>query len=159
MKYLVPLVAQTASMSCWSASIAMILGWKNQASYSDRLIAANSGGINYTPSLTGNGLDPNDRYILQRYGFEIAPSACYTRLGIHQMMKEYGPLWVASLAPAPHIRVVTGYQGGVLNINDPAPVNRGGRYTRSFRRFFGAMENLAATELNQPNPVYIAHLR
>lgn len=158
MRYLVPLVSQTSSMSCWSASIAMILGWKNQASYSDRLLAANSGGVNYMPAFN-NGLNPNDHYILERYGFQIAPSASYTRAGIHQMMKEHGPLWVATLAPAPHVRVVTGYQGGVFHINDPSPVNRGSVYTRSFRRFFGAMENLARTELSQPNPVYIAHLR
>ena len=60
MEYDVPLIPQTTSMSCRAASIAMILGWKNQASFDPRLIAANNGGISYLPAFD-SGLDPNSK--------------------------------------------------------------------------------------------------
>lgn len=165
MRYDVPLIAQTTGMGCWAASIAMILGWKNQASFDPSLIAANPGGTNYVPSLT-NGLDPNDRYILQRNGFAVEEPACYTPSAITALVDRYGPLWLAGLVPlsgvahpVPHIRVVTGFEGGQVYINDPWPVHSGSRYTRSFQTIFvGQMETLGATELNQPVPIYLAHL-
>ena len=63
MRYEVPLVAQTSDMSCWAASIAMILGWRNQQSIPDEIIARNPGGLDYMTSYI-NSLDPNDTYIL-----------------------------------------------------------------------------------------------
>ncbi len=163
MKYDVPLIAQMTGMGCWAASIAMILGWKSQASFDPTLIAANPGGTDYTPSLV-NGLDPNDRYILERNGFALEAPVCYTPSGISDLLSTHGPLWVASLAPlsgagrAPHIRVVTGMEGGSVFVNDPWPVNRGDRYQRAFQTFFGQMEDLGGRELKERNPVYVAHL-
>lgn len=75
MNYDVPLFPQTAGMSCWAASIAMILGWKNQVCISDVTIAGNHGGTNYLPSMQ-SGLDPNDRYILRRNGFRLDDPMC-----------------------------------------------------------------------------------
>lgn len=158
MKYDVPLIPQTTSMSCWAASIAMILGWKHQASFDPQLIAANPGGLSYMPEFT-KGLDPNDRYILERNGFAIEAPQCYMLRAVQALIDAHGPLWVASAAPAPHIRVVTGYEGERLFINDPAPVNSGSRYERSFASFFGAMETLGAQEMKQKAPVYVAYLR
>jgi len=157
MKYDVPLIPQGTSMGCWAASIAMILSWKNQASFSPAMIAFNPGGMNYTPSLA-SGLDPNDRYILERNGFALEPPQCYMLSAVQNLIDDHGPLWVASAVPSPHIRVVTGYQGGALYINDPWPVNQGRRYTRSFETFFGEMESLGADELGEPAPVYVAYL-
>jgi hypothetical protein len=68
-------------------------------------------------------------------------------------------LWVASAAPAPHIRVVSGIEGSLLHIKDPAPVNKGSSYARAFTLFFGKMEKLGEQENNQPNPVYVAYLK
>jgi Papain-like cysteine protease AvrRpt2 len=157
MKYDVPLIPQTTAMSCWAASIAMILGWKNQASYDPQLIAANNGGLSYLPAFD-KGLDPNDRYILERNGFELDAPQCYTLNSVQQKVDRHGPLWVASAAPAPHIRVVAGYNGQTLLINDPAPVNQGSQYTSSFTDFFGKMETLGFQELKQRAPVYVAWL-
>lgn len=158
MFYNVPLVAQTSRMSCWAASIAMILGWRHQASYSDEMIAQNPGGLNYMTSYQ-NGLDPNDRYILRRNGFEVDPPQCYLPNTILTRLSQRGPLWVATWAPGPHIRVIAGMAGGTLWINDPAPVNRGSIYPRTFEQFFGAMETLGSREMAEPNPVYVAYLR
>jgi ABC-type bacteriocin/lantibiotic exporter with double-glycine peptidase domain len=156
--YDVPLVPQTTAMSCWAASIAMILGWKNEACFDPKLIAANNGGLSYLPAFN-NGLDPNDRYILERNGFEMDEPQCYTLAAVQEKLEQHGPLWVASAAPAPHIRVVTGYKGARLLINDPAPVNKGSRYSSSFVKFFGMMEKLGSQELKQRAPIYVAWLR
>ena len=158
MNYEVPLVPQTSRMSCWAASIAMILGWKQQMCIPDTVIAQNPGGLSYMTSYA-TGLDPNDRYILEANGFGIESPQCYTPAGIESLLQRKGPLWVATWAPGPHIRVVTGMSGTTLNINDPAPVNTGSKYTRSFANFFGAMENLGGRELSERSPVYVAYLR
>lgn len=157
--YDVPLVAQTSNMSCWAASIAMILGWKRQQSIPDTEIARNPGGLNYMPAYK-SGLDPNDKYILSANGFETDPPQCYMPQYITRLMRSYGPLWVATLAPniGPHIRVVRAIDGETLQINDPWPVDVGAQYSKSFSDFFGTMEDLGSRELKEPNPVYVAYL-
>jgi hypothetical protein len=144
-------------MGCWAASIAMILSWKAQASFDPTGIAANPGGTSYVPQLQ-SGLDPNDRYILERNGFVVEAPKCYTLGAVQALIDSKGPLWVASWAPGPHIRVVTGYSGGRLLINDPWPVNQGARYQRTFSAFFGQMEDLGSRELAERAPVYVAYL-
>jgi hypothetical protein len=158
MTYDVPLIAQSTSMSCWAASMAMILSWRDQASYDPSLIAANGCGPSYMPSYN-NGLDPNDTYILERNGFEVLAPQCYTVDFINHKLASYGPLWVATWAPGPHIRVVRGLVNSTTYINDPAPVNKGSQYTMEFEKFFGAMEDLGSRELKQRAPVYVAHLK
>jgi papain like cysteine protease AvrRpt2 len=144
-------------MSCWAASISMILGWKRHMSIPDTVIASNPGGLNYMTSYT-KGLDPNDKYILEANGFAVESPQCYTMQGIKSLLTRKGPLWVATWAPGPHIRVVTGMTASTLFINDPAPVGVGSQYSRSFSSFFGAMENLGMRELKERSPVYVAYL-
>ena len=165
MRYDVPLIAQQTGMGCWAASIAMILGWKNQASFDPAGIAANPGGTSYVPSLT-NGLDPNDRYILERNGFEVEAPACYLPQAVSSLLDTYGPLWLAGLVrlsgvanPVPHIRVVTGMENGWVYVNDPWPVGSGSQRMLSFNQVFvGQMEALGSRELKERAPVYVAHL-
>ncbi len=140
MFYNVPLVAQTSTMSCWAASIAMILGWKHQASYSDQMIAQNPGGLNYMTSYH-SGLDPNDRYILRRNGFTVDNPMCYLPATINSRLTTYGPLWVATWAPGPHIRVVTGMIGDMLMIADPAPLSHRSQTTASDDDYFALCQH------------------
>jgi ABC-type bacteriocin/lantibiotic exporter with double-glycine peptidase domain len=158
MKHNVPLIPQMTNMSCWAASIAMILGWKRKMSIPDEIIARNPGGKSYMTSYT-KGLNPNDKYILRANGFEIDAPQCYMVDTINNLLIRKGPLWVATWAPGPHIRVVTGLSGNTVFINDPAPIGRGSQYTRTFSQFFGAMENLGSREFAQNSPVYVAYLR
>jgi hypothetical protein len=159
MLYKVPLIPQPTGMSCWAASIAMILSWKRNQSILPRTIAANVGGLNYMPQFQTQGLGPNDRYILGVNGFELEAPQCYTLESVNSLMTAHGPLWVASADPAPHIRVVTGIAGNMLSVNDPLPVGVGAQYKRPFMTFFGKMETLGSRELNQPSPVYVAYLK
>lgn len=161
MNYEVPLYAQSQGMSCWGASIAMILAWSSGGSYTDLEIAQNVGGINYEPNMfPGGGLDPNDTYMLNRNGFEIAPRQSFSTTFIKSLLLQYGPLWVATKTPGvgPHIRVITGLTGSQLRINDPWPVGKGKKYKKSFKRFFSQMEELATEESNQSAPNYLAYL-
>ena len=157
MKYVVPLIPKTTSMSCWAASIAMIVGWKKQMSIPDQAIAANPGGLSYMTSYK-EGLDPNDKYILSVNGFSVDAPQCYMPKSIFKLLVSNGPLWVATWAPGPHIRVVTGMTGTDVHINDPAPQNKGDQYTRKFKDFFGAMEELGSREVLLRAPVYVAYL-
>lgn len=158
MVYDVPLFAQSQGMSCWAASIAMILGWKNQQCISDVTIAGNAGGRSYLPEMTA-GLDPNDRNILERNGFQLDEPMCYTLQGVQDILAAHGPLWVASAMPSAHIRVLRGISNQRLYVNDPWPVGSGSQYTRSFGQFFGRMETLGQNESNEPAPIYVAYLK
>jgi hypothetical protein len=65
---------------------------------------------------------------------------------------------VASRAPKPRIRVVTGMSGQLLYIHDPGPVGAGSQYSGAFSRFFGAVEKLGEKELKQHGPIYVAYV-
>jgi hypothetical protein len=68
---------------------------------------------------------------------------------LYQLLENYGPLWVASNSPDPHVRVITGIEGdgtadgSVLDILDPLergmkflnPSNSGSSYSETFRQF------------------------
>ena len=92
MTYDVPLIPQSTSMSCWAASMAMVMSWYNQASFDPERIAQNPGGPSYMPSFR-NGLDPNDRYILERNGFTLDYPQCYTFEAVKAMLRSFGPIW------------------------------------------------------------------
>lgn len=156
--YSVPLIPQTTNMSCWAASIAMILSWKQRRTIPDEVIARNTGGRNYAPYMA-TGLNPNDVYILNRNGFVMESPRCYTPRVIMELLHAFGPLWVASAVPTPHIRVVSGVTGINVELNDPSPVGSGSKYKMPIVQLFGAMESLGARELGQRAPIYVAHLK
>lgn len=170
--YEVPLIPQTTGMSCWAAGIAMILGWRDSVSISPQMIATNPGGISYLQQFNTGGLNPNDTYILRRWGLKMEAPQSYSVEGFAALLHDYGPLWVAAAVPGPHIRVVTGFQparnpaDAIVTINDPWEQgmrsfrwpNRGSRYRRTYTQFTREVETLAVTEMGQPAPIYVAHL-
>jgi hypothetical protein len=169
--YPVPLIPQSTNMSCWAAGIAMILAWRGQMSIDPSTIAANQGGTSYLPQMH-SGLDANDTAILRRWGFVTEPPQSYTPEGFANLLVRHGPLWVAAAVPGPHIRVVSGIMLGptaentAVWINDPWEVgmrrfrmpNHGSQYFRTYLQFTTEAETLARREVNEPAPVYVAHL-
>ena len=172
--YRVPVIPQTTNMSCWAAAIAMIVAWKRQITIDPVMIASNPGGISYLAQFLNNGpgLDPNDATILRRWGLVAEAPQSYSPSGFADLLRRYGPLWVASSVPGPHVRVVTGFQpaaselSSIVAINDPWEAgmttfrlpNRGASYTRSYLQFTNDVTRLARSEMSQPAPVYVAHL-
>ncbi len=160
----VPLYGQKYSMSCWAASMRMMLASRVRMVSSDDEIAART---NDQASLH-HGLDPNSTACLRYWGFRILPPQCYDVMGFAALIKDYAPLWVAcdvrfpgSSVATPHIRVVTGAREQSpfkLFVNDPGPVGLGSRYEESYQDFTAKNELLGAGELSEPSPVYIAYL-
>lgn len=162
MIYNVPLIPQDTDMSCWAASIAMILSWRDGTRYDPKMIAENVGGTNYMPQYVegGGGLSSSDQYILKEWGFVAELPKCYTQTFILCLLIERGPLWCATWTRnGPHIRVISGMLGTDLFINDPAPPGVGERYQAPFENIFGLQELLGRQEFAETSPVYLAHLR
>jgi hypothetical protein len=170
--YNVPLIPQTTGMSCWAAGIAMIVAWRNHFSIDPSMIAANPGGIPYLQQFRTDGLNPNDTYILRRWGLVTEAPQSYTIEGFDALLSRYGPLWVAAAVPGPHIRVVTGIMPGstaensLVSVNDPweqgmnvfRMPNRGSHYYMRYKELTGQQETLARQELKEAAPIYVAHL-
>ena len=162
---MVPVYGQRYPMSCWAASMRMILASKFRMVASDDAIAAPT---NDQRSLQ-TGLDPNATACLRHWGFTTLAPMCYMEEGFAQLVKTRGPLWVAcdvrfpgSSRAAPHIRVVHGIRDQqspmALMVNDPGPVGVGSSYDETYTDFCAKNEMLGAGELRQPSPIYIAHL-
>ena len=161
----VPLYGQKYRMSCWAASMRMILASRMRMIARDDDIAAPTGN---QASLT-RGLNPNATKCLNHWGFRMLYPQCYTQDGFADLFRRYGPLWVAcdvrfpgASRSIPHIRVVTGLRDlqspMMLKVNDPGPVGTGSRYEETYYDFTRKNELLGLEELREPSPIYIAYL-
>jgi hypothetical protein len=165
--YDVQLVPQQTGYSCWAAGAAMLVGWRDQISI-DPFEIANA--IGYWQQYQ-NGLEPADTTMFAAWGLTPEPPQTYTIEGFAQLLENYGPLWVASAEPGPHIRVVTGITGDgtadgtTLMINDPWQLgmttfslpNNGAQYSETYREFEQKQRTLAIEETGLEG-IYVAHL-
>ncbi len=109
---------------------------------------------------------------MQLWGLVPEPPQSYTVEAFADLLRNYGPLWVATAEPGAHVRVITGIQGDgtadgtTLYINDPweqgmdtfQPNNRGAQYSETYRQFIQKQAALANRETAIEAPIYIAHL-
>ena len=168
-RYDVPLVPQLTGMSCWAAGAAMLVGWRDHVSINPSEIAK---GIGYWSQYNKKGLAPQDTTMFKYWGLTPEAPQSYTVEGFAHLLKDNGPLWVASAAPGPHIRVVTGMSGDgtpdgtIVYINDPwqtgmttfSMPNSGSQYTETYHQFQDKQDSLAMTELKIPGALYVAHV-
>lgn len=161
----VPLYGQKYPMSCWAASMRMILGSRGRFVASDDDIAAPMGD----QRALIRGLDPSASASLTHWGFRMEAPMCYTFEGFSRLFKRRGPLWVAcdvrfpgASRACPHIRVITGVRDlqspPAFTVNDPGPVGFGSRYDEYYDDFVRKNELLGGGELGEPSPVYVAYL-
>lgn len=159
--YAVAPIAQQKSKSCWAASAAMLLTWKNGIPVSESQAAQRAGGSFEYAFNANNGL----------FGSEIANLAAalnlrveapqnYLPAGYHDLLTAHGPLWVGTAIFSKthvyrHVRVVRGIVGdggfttSRLYIVDPC----GGRdYTASVQQFSTEMETIALQDLGPQGP-------
>jgi hypothetical protein len=117
------LVPQMTNMSCWAASAAMVVGWRDRISIDPQAIATGSGEW----AAYAAGLNPGDVPTLaQAWGLVQEPPQCYSTQGLVDLVSNNGPLWVAANVPGLHAIVVTGLYGDddspddtFVRINDP----------------------------------------
>jgi hypothetical protein len=151
-------------MSCWAASIRMILAYKGTAVASDDAIAAPTG---HASSLS-TGLNPSDGAPLRQWGFTMLAPQTFSEDGIVNLVNTKGPLWVAcdvrfpgASRATPHVRVIRGIRDLqsplALAVNDPGPVGVGSQYDETYTDFVRKNELLGSGEMSQPSPIYIAY--
>lgn len=124
----VELINQPTGMSCWAASAAMVVGWRDKVSLDPAAIASGAGEW----AAFTNGLNPADIPTLATaWGLAQEPGQCYNADGLRQLLQTYGPLWVGAAVPGLHAIVVTGIYGDgtpdgtYVRINDPWDRNPG----------------------------------
>jgi len=134
LSYNVWLVPQKKQWACWFAAGMMVRFWKRnlqQMSVSSELLPSEiPQALVRHMADTGLSYVATKQYAIRmglkwasRRNVTLAPSF------IHELLKQHGPLWTGGLR---HVVVITGISqdGSKLFINDPAPVNRGSKYTR-----------------------------
>jgi hypothetical protein len=162
----VQLVPQQTGFSCWAAGAAMLVSWRDKVSVDPSEIArANGYWAQYAA-----GLHPEDVSMFRTWRLTPEAAQSYTVAGFADLLRKYGPLWVASAEPGPHIRVVTGIVGDgtpggtLVYISDPWEQgmaafrlpNNGSRYTETYQRFVEKQEQLARRESSLQG-IYVAH--
>ena len=162
-KYHVPLVPQTKEFGCWSASIAMIVSWRDNRRYTSEEIAK---ACNYDKKREVGGLHPEDILPFVHWGLTWRNPQTYHVAGLYSLLQTHGPLWVATHEGSAHARVVVGMEPhpdpsrAKLYIQDPGPTLFGSIYVESFSDFCSKKDVLARRELRTMiAPVYTAHLK
>lgn len=165
----VPLIPQQTGYSCWAAGCAMLVAWRDSMSVDPSQIASTTGAW----AAYASGLAPQDVSVFPVWGMVAEAAQNYTVEGFCDLLNTFGPLWVASAEPGPHVRVVTGIKsdgtpdGTTLFINDPWEAgmaefrlpNAGAQYSETYTDFVRKQEALGRRESSIPGAVYVAHLR
>jgi hypothetical protein len=174
--YRVPLIPQTTTKSCWAAAIAMIVSWATGKPLTPFEVALQSEHVDqYT-----TGVLPLDSDFFSAWDMVTEAPQTYTADGFMDLLETYGPIWIAAMVDAPHVRVVTGFEygsdpyQGLVSINDPLDQdvtqfrdnNKGSRYTETYTTLALENEALGSADIDVPSlnseqfyPVYFAHLR
>lgn len=179
--FVVDLVPQQTAMSCWAASVTMIIGWAQQTCIDPATLTDIPG---FQDAYATNGLDiTTASNALTTWGLVTEAPQDYTAQGFLNLLDQYGPLFIAANVGtesrvANHARVVTGFDldQDVVSINDPwgadmpnfVATNPGQQYTMTYEALLGQMDSLAralytAYENADPtNPLadlaFVAHL-
>jgi hypothetical protein len=162
----VQLVPQQTGYSCWAAGAAMLVGWRDKISVDPSEIARATG---YWAQYAA-GLNAEDTQVFHVWGLTPEAAQTYSVQTFADLLRRYGPLWVASAEPGPHVRVVTGLVGDgtatgtLLYVNDPWEQgmatfhlpNRGARYTETYQQFVDKQEALGRREIKLQG-IYVAH--
>jgi len=148
----VPYYPQQSDNSCWAASAAMVVAWRDGITLSDADIAAK------VPALDAyrTGLWPSDRHMLADvWNLVPEPPACYTVDAWRSMLESYGPLYLDmtnSAGSGGHAWVLTGMTSdGAADGSDTVmylhnPTASRGRVKWNFQDFQGLYEGRVATE-------------
>jgi len=152
----VPVLAQPTAMSCWAASAAMLVSWKESKTVSPDDFAKRLSERFRILYDTDAGLGGDDKAdLLKEAGLRDEAPQNYTVDGWQQLLKTYGPLWVTTAIKVGkrwgvHARVVTAINGDgtvsgtKLHLLDP---DGGVESDVSVADFAKLMEKLATMDL------------
>lgn len=147
-----PYQPQSTENSCWAATGAMVVGWRDRVCIPDSEIAAKVPVFN----AFNEGLPPSNRITLaEAWNLVAEPPASYSIEGFRQMLANYGPLYVGMRADAHgggHARVLVGMESGgaedgsdtTMFLYDPWP-GTPGRVRMAFGEFVQLYEGRMTT--------------
>lgn len=149
MAYVVPnmtLIPQQMGMSCWYASMQMLIKWKEETAQKSfaHLISPEFDSECIKVRDANNGvLNPQILKLAQRVGLNHVPPMSPTPETIEGWFKDYGPLWVNGRK---HIVVLAGIMsfpslGYQVLVYDPWPVNTGKVEWRSLDWYTGSAKD------------------
>ncbi|MFC5461920.1 papain-like cysteine protease family protein [Massilia niabensis] len=155
-KYRVPVIAQSRTMSCWAAATAMLMSWKRGFMVTEEE-AARLAGNNFLIAFRQNqGVTGAEiAELAVQLALTAEPPSSHTSASYRSLLASKGPLWVgtaifSTTATYRHVRILSGIRGPegdpdpVLDIIDPD----GGRsYGASVSHFALELEEIARQDL------------
>jgi N-acetyl-anhydromuramyl-L-alanine amidase AmpD/V8-like Glu-specific endopeptidase len=145
----VPMTYQTSPMSCWAAAASMVVGWRDQQSIPDSVIADKVAVLD----AFRNGLYGHERgFVADAWNLFAEAPASYTIEAWRDMLANNGPLYIDQVANAAsgggHVRVLVGMTSGgaadgsdtTMYMHDPAR----GPITLTFAAFLALYEGRTA---------------
>lgn len=150
----VPLVAQPNNLSCWAASMTMMISWRDNTSYTIENALSTIGvfwinRFNMSPPSINEDELPILMSTVGMQSVQFTPSI----KGFEELLEENGPLWIGldgetGPAVAAHVVIVTGIHGDgtpectYVNINNPGPVGVGSTYIESYEDFYDKISQI-----------------
>lgn len=167
LSYPVPLIPQTDKLSCWAASMAMLLSYRKNASFSPESLA-NEVDRSLRTSYDWDMLeDVKDHFGFQDISLPSDASLYVSPQQWYDWLDQFGPLWVTIVGTPSHAIITSGitgdltFEGATMSILNPwdttinfdddeidfHPYNNGRSYISSFQGFANDFGNLG---LGQP---------
>jgi hypothetical protein len=144
MAYVVPgmkLIPQSMTMSCWYASLQMLIKWKEeqqQKSFANLISPEFDAKCSQIRDANTGIVNPEIIKTAKRIGLKAVPPVSPTPEALEGWLKDYGPLWVNGKQ---HIVVIAGimwlpYLDYMVLVYDPWPVNVGKIEWRSLSAWY-----------------------
>jgi hypothetical protein len=132
----VQLVPQPTPVTCWAASLAMVAGYRDSASYSADTIAAAAGMDTIAGYSWADIQKAVTTWNLQQEGPTSAMPSAWADL-----LRTWGPIWIVEVGAPYHAVVVGGLQGDGtpestdVTVYNPWPPGQGAVETKTFLAF------------------------
>ncbi len=132
----VPLIPQPTDVSCWAASLAMVISYRDQTSHTPQDTAA-AGNMDVD---TGYGWD-DIKNAVSAWNLKTEGPSCSLPEQWATWLKSYGPIWIVEVGNPNHAVVVVGIDGDgtpdgtTVTLNNPWPPNAGVVETKSYTDF------------------------
>jgi ABC-type bacteriocin/lantibiotic exporter with double-glycine peptidase domain len=132
----VPLIPQPTDVSCWAASLTMVVAYRDQASYTPQTIAA---AANMDVD-SGYGWD-QIKAAVSAWNLTAEGPTCAMPSDWAGWLRSFGPIWIVEVGNPNHSVVVVGIdgdgtpEGTTVTLNNPWPPNKGVVETKPFADF------------------------